>query len=184
MAVILQMTYQKKLGLPNYSSHACSVSLTVEIPDASIAAQESTKLYALLQTAVDNEIKEVGFMPDATTYGMNNGAQANEPRSNGNGNGYRNGSGHPSNGNGHHSSGNRNGDYWNCTDGQKGLILRVINENGLDKQAIEDQAQQLFGIGVKELDKMQASQLIEELLEKCGRKPTGQRRWNRQPART
>ena len=29
MAVILQMTYQKKLGLPNYSSHSCSVSLTV-----------------------------------------------------------------------------------------------------------------------------------------------------------
>jgi len=46
------MTYQKKLGLPNYSSHSCSVSLTVEIPDVSVAAQESTKLYALLQTAV------------------------------------------------------------------------------------------------------------------------------------
>ena len=31
MAVILQMTYMKKLGLPNYSSHSCAVSLTVEI---------------------------------------------------------------------------------------------------------------------------------------------------------
>jgi len=64
MAVILQMTYMKKLGLPNYSSHSCAVSLTVEIADASVAAQESTKLYALLQTAVDNEIQHVGFMPD------------------------------------------------------------------------------------------------------------------------
>ena len=64
------MTYSKKLGLPNYSSHSCSVSLTVEIPDASVAAQESTKLYALLQTAVDNEIQQVGYMPDASTYGM------------------------------------------------------------------------------------------------------------------
>jgi hypothetical protein len=44
MAVILQMTYMKKLGLPNYSSHSCAVSLTVEIADASVAAQESTKL--------------------------------------------------------------------------------------------------------------------------------------------
>lgn len=70
MAVILAMTYQKKLGLPNYSSHSCSVSLTVEIPDASVAAQESAKLYQLLQTAVDNEIQQVGYMPDATTYGM------------------------------------------------------------------------------------------------------------------
>ena len=24
MAVILQMTYMKKLGLPNYSSHSCA----------------------------------------------------------------------------------------------------------------------------------------------------------------
>ena len=27
MTVIFQMTYQKKLGLPNYSSHSCAVSL-------------------------------------------------------------------------------------------------------------------------------------------------------------
>ena len=82
------------------------------------------------------------------------------------------------------SSAPNNGEHWNCTDGQRGLILRLINENGLNKQEIEDQAQQLFGIGVKELDKMQASQLIEELLEKTGRKPAGQRRWSRQPVRT
>ena len=170
MAVILQMTYQKKLGLPNYSSHSCSVSLTVEIPDVSVAAQESTKLYSLLQTAVDGEIKEVGWMPNAETYGMNRS------------NGHSNGNG---NSNGNHraaASTPNNIDRWNCTDGQKGLILRVINENNLDKQHVETQAQQLFGVGVKELDKMQASQLIEEMLEKVGKKPA--RRWNRQPARS
>ena len=59
----------------------CSVSLTVEIPDASVAAQESTKLYQLLQTAVDGEIQTVGYMPDASTYGM-------KPSQNGNGNGH------------------------------------------------------------------------------------------------
>ena len=173
MAVILQMTYQKKLGLPNYSSHSCSVSLTVEIPDVSVAAQESTKLYALLQTAVDNEIQAVGFMPDATTYGMNN---ANGTRvANGNGNG---------NGNGHAPAPTRNGDHWNCTDGQKGFILRIINESNLTKQDVEGMAQQLFGAGVTSLDKMQASQLIEDLLEKTGKKSNGpQRRWSRQPAR-
>ena len=51
-----------------FSALLCSVSLTVEIPEVSIAVQESTKLYALLQTAVDNEIQQVGFMPDATTW--------------------------------------------------------------------------------------------------------------------
>ena len=55
MAVILAITYQKKLGLPNFSSHSCSVSLTVEIPDVSAAAQESSRLYELLQAAVDAE---------------------------------------------------------------------------------------------------------------------------------
>ena len=180
MAVILQMTYQKKLGLPNYSSHSCAVSLTVEIPDVSVAAQESTKLYSLLQTAVDNEIQQVGWMPNAESYGMNNGSRPanNGAHSNGNGNG---------NGNGNHrtaaASASNNGDRWNMTDGQKGLILRIINENQLNKQDIEDQSQQLFSIGIKELDKMQASQLIEELLEKVGKKPSGQRRWSRQPAR-
>ena len=174
MAVILQMTYQKKLGLPNYSSHSCAVSLTVEIPDVSLAAQESAKLYALLQTAVDNEIQQVGFMPDATTYGMNN----RQPNGNGkshNGNGNGNGNRHVS------ASASSNGDQWNCTDGQKGLILRLVNESKLNKQDVEELAQQLFGVGVKEVDKMQASQLIEELLEKTGKK-TGQRRWSRQPA--
>ncbi|MEO6786972.1 MAG: hypothetical protein ABI318_12640, partial [Chthoniobacteraceae bacterium] len=102
-----------------------------------------------------------------------NGAPANgRPASNGDGNG-----------NGNHAPA-RNGDAWNCTDGQKGLILRLINENGLNKQDVEDQAQQLFGLGMRELDKMQASQLIEELLEKAGKKSTGQRRWSRQPVHT
>ncbi len=144
MAVILQMTYQKKLGLPNFSSHSCSVSLTVEIPDVSTAAQETTKLYALLQAAVDNEIQEVGFMPDATTYGMNNATQPNGHSGNGNGHSAR------PNGNGYHrpAASNGNGEAWNCTDGQKGLILRVVNENKIPKDDVEGMAQQLFGMGV------------------------------------
>jgi len=166
MAVILQMTYQKKLGLPNFSSHACSVSVSVEIPDVSVAAQESSKLYSLLQAAVDNEIQQVGYLPDATSYGM-----------------HQNGNGHPpNNGNGQNRSSN---DQWKCTEGQRGFILRIVADNQLDKNTVEDMAQQLFGIGVKECDKMQASQLIEELLEKTG-KGNGRRRpqWrSREPAR-
>lgn len=172
MAVILQMTYMKKLGLPNYSSHSCAVSLTVEISDASQAAQESSKLYSLLQAAVDHEIEHVGFMPDASTYGM-------KPSQNGNG--------HPSNGNGYQrpqQPQNRNGEAWSCTDGQKSFIQRIVSDNQLNKDDVEAMAQQLFGLGVKELDKMQASQLIEELLEKHGGKSNGRRRWSpRQPAR-
>ena len=178
MAVILQMTYQKKLGLPNFSSHSCAVSLTVEIPDASVAAQKTGELYQLLQTAVDGEIQHVGWMPDAESYGMKNG------HSNGNGNGSAT-NGQRSNGNnGQHTAPARNGEAWSCTEGQKGLILRVINEHRLNRQDVEDQAHQLFGVGLQQLDKMQASNFIEDLLEKVGKKPAGQRRWSRQPART
>jgi len=174
MAVILSMTYQKKLGLPNFSSHSCSVSLTVEIPDASAAAQESQKLYQLLQSAVDEEIQKVGWMPDATIYGMNNGANG-------------------ANGNGHRPAGQSNGgngraapsDGWNCTEGQQKLILQLVHDHQLDKNDIETMAQQLFGLGVKELNKMQASNLIDDLLEKVGKKTSRRPRWqNRQGART
>lgn len=193
MAVILQMTYQKKLGLPNFSSHSCSVSLTVEIPEVSVVAQETTKLYQLLQTAVDNEIQEVGFMPDATTYGMNNGTGQNGQHPNGNGHPSQHTriahQRHQSNGGGYdrtRQAPNGNGEVWNCTDGQKGFILRIVNENQdkLSKDDVEQMAQQLFGAGVKQLDKMQASQLIEELLERVGKKPQ-RSRWQqqRQPTR-
>ena len=131
---------------------------------------------------MDNEIQQVGFMPDATTYGMNNGNGAHtngSPIRSSNGN-----SGH-TNGNGHAPAPARNGDHWNCTDGQRGFILRIINESNMKKQDVEDMARQLYGAGVTSLDKMQASQLIEELLEKTGKKNGGtQRRWSRQPART
>jgi len=73
------------------------------------------------------------------------------------------------------------GDAWNCTDGQKGFILRIVNENpSITKQVAEDLSQQLFGIGVKQLNKMQASQLIEDLLVKVGKPAPRQTRWRQQ----
>jgi len=69
MAVLLTMNYSKKLGLPNFSSHSCSVSIQSEIADLSQVTGEMKRLYALGQDAVDREIQVVGFLPDATTYG-------------------------------------------------------------------------------------------------------------------
>ena len=179
MAITLEANYAKKLGLPNFSSHQYCVTIRTELTDLSQVEAESSRLYALLQTAVDREIQNVGFMPDASTYGMKPGQNGNGHPSNGNGSG----NGHPSN---DRRAPAPAGDGWNCTEGQKGFVLRIINENKLDKNEVEQMAQQLFGIGVKELDKLQASQLIEELLEKTGKKSNGRRSpWQgRQPART
>ena len=70
MAVILEAAYSKKLGLPNYSSHSYVVSIRTELSDLTQVEAESARLYALLQQSVDSEIQQVGFLPDATTYGM------------------------------------------------------------------------------------------------------------------
>ena len=178
MAITFEATYAKKLGLPNYSSHQYSVTIRTELTDLSTVEEASTRLYGILQDAVDREIQHVGFMPDATTYGMKNG---NGHGSNGGGHGM-NGNGHASNGdstNGHQ----RPAERWNCTDGQRTLILRMVEENNLDKNLVEQISQELFSVGVKACDKMQASQLIEELFERTG-KSRGRQRWSRrQPAR-
>ena len=169
MAIVLEANYAKKLGLPNYSSHQYCVTIRTELTDLSQVAEESGRLYRLLQDAVDREIQEVGFMPDASRYGMNP-ATDSQPR---------NGHGHPANGHCQTANGQtRNGEAWACTEGQQKLILQLVHDHRLDKADIEAMARQLFGCGVKAVNKMQASNLIDELLEKVGKKSTSRRpRW-------
>ena len=173
MAIKLSANYSKKLGLPQYSSHSFSVSVEVELTDISQVEAECQKLYDLLQRSVDQEIQHTGFVP-----------QSNGHSAHANGHPQANGRTYPINGNGRyqtngHSQPRAVGDSWNCTDGQRGFILRIISDNKMDKQEAEDLSLQLFGIGVKQLNKMQASQLIEDLLVKAG-KPARQNRWQQQ----
>ncbi len=164
MAIVLEANYAKKLGLPNYSSHQYSVTIRTELTDLSQVEIECSRLYALLQDAVDREIQEVGFMPDVTRYGMNNDING---RANGNGNGHR-----PTAQNSGPNGRPTAADDWNCTSGQQKLILQLVHDHRLDKSEIETIARQLFGLGVKELNKVQASNLIDALLEKSGKKAT------------
>ena len=164
MAIKLSANYSKKLGLPQYSSHSFSASVEVELNDISQVEAEVQKLYGLLQQSVDQEIQHAGFIPG----------------SNGNGNGHHNGRAQPRS----NSNGTRSGytphpaaERWNCTDGQRGFILRIISDHKIDKQEVEDLSQQLFGVGVKQLNKMQASQLIDDLLVRAGKPATRQTRW-------
>lgn len=160
MAIKLSANYSKKLGLPQYSSHSFAASVEIELSDISQVEGEVQKLYQLLQNSVDQEIQHPGFVPVTNDRPQSNGQQRPQ-----------------NNINGQHPQARPVGDSWNCTDGQKGFILRIVNENpGVTKQVAEDLSRQLFGIGVTQLNKMQASQLIEELLVKAG-KPARQTRW-------
>jgi hypothetical protein len=168
MAVILQMTYSKKLGLPNFSSHSCSVSLQVEIADISQVTGEAKRLYALMQDSVDREIQGVGYLPDPTAYGMlPSESGRNVGGQNGNGN-HRGSSNGDCNGNG----------AWNCSDKQRELIEKIVREKDLDKHQVEALAHELFDKGVKQLNRLQASGLIDELLERYGGTKRGSNRGN------
>jgi len=181
MALKLIANYSKRLGLPGYSSHQFAVTVETEIANINDVAGESSRLYQSLQQSVDEEIQHTGFVPDHA-YGM-------EGKTNGNGtdNGSTNrtnGHAAPTNGNGNgHTNGN--GDGWICSDKQRDLILKLVTEHNLDKGQVDDTSRDMFGVGVRELNKLQASGLIERILDEHGggRKGNGSRTRSTPPRR-
>jgi hypothetical protein len=164
MALIIEANYSKKLGLPGYSSHQYSVTLRAEITDLSQVSAKSQELHQLMQQCVDREIQLTGFLPGEVIPVIN-------------GNGHTNGNCHHNgNGNGHHRSIKPAEEPWQCSPKQKELIIKITDENKLDKNQVEQLAQDRFGAGVKQLNKLQMSGLLEELLEQTGQsKPRSQR---------
>jgi hypothetical protein len=147
--LIIEANYSKKLGLPGYSSHQYSLTLRAEVSNVSQVSAKSQELHTLMQNCVDREIQQTGFLPG-------------ESKSNGNG----------------HANGHQRQpeDAWKCSPAQKELILKITDENKLDKTKVDQLAQDRFGKGVKQLNKLEASGLIEELLEQTGQsKPRNQR---------
>ena len=150
MAVVFEATYSKKLGLPGFSSHEYSICIRSELSEISQVDAESKRIHGLIQSSVDREIQQTGFLPEIDPTGHNRVSNGNGNGYNGNGNG--NGNGLPQNGNGngngYHQNGNGayrarsngygngaarngNGDQWNCSPKQKDLILNVVSENNL-----------------------------------------------------
>ncbi|TSA31286.1 MAG: hypothetical protein D4R65_11405 [Verrucomicrobiaceae bacterium] len=168
MALKLIANYSKRLGLPGYSSHQFSVCVETEISSIDDVAGESSRLYQSLQQSVDDEIQHTGFVPEEG-YGRT---------------GKTNGStnGHTANG---HSNGHAaNGDAWACSEKQQELILKLVDEHSLDKGQVDDTSREMFGVGVRELNKLQASGLIDRILdEHGGRKPTARPRSRTAPPR-
>jgi hypothetical protein len=147
--ITLECNYQKKLGLPGYSSHQFAITLRTEIADLNQVQAESARLYKLLQEGVDTSIKETGYLP-----------------TNGAGNGQR--GGQSGNGNGQNPNQPTENGAWNCSGKQKDLILKIVEKHKLEKAKVEGLAQDRFGKTVKALNKLEASGLIEELLEMTG----------------
>ena len=157
MAITLEANYSKKLGLPGYSSHQYNVTIRLELGDIKQVEAESSRLYALLQGCVDRDLQQTGFLPtngNGTQHKITNGTN-----------------GHASNGNGHSNGNGRAAvpmEVWSCSDKQRSLIVKIVDDHHLDKHHIETLSQERFGKGVRQLNKMEASGLIEELLETHG----------------
>ena len=141
MSIHIELAYGKKLGLPEYSSHNFSVSLKAEVARLEDVPGEVERVYQILQASVDEQIVSPGFVP---------GGEERPPARNG---------------------GNGNGDTkpWKCSDKQRALIVKIVDENKLDRDEVEQLAVTRFGHGVAVLNKLEASGLIDELLGKTGR---------------
>ncbi len=176
MAVKLVANYSKRLGLPGYSSHQFSVCIETEITHPEDISGESARLYETLQRSVDEQIQHTGFVPQGR-YGQNGINGSSNEHQNGNGSHARNGNGNGTNDHSH--TGSSFLGKWECSQKQQDLILKLIEDNQLSKQGIEDKAIEQFGTGVKHLDTKQASALIEWIFTLIttqtgrGRRPTG-----------
>jgi len=62
-------------------------------------------------------------------------------------------------------------DKWNCTERQKGLLLTILDRNGLEPIVVEDLSREIHGRSMADLGKMQVSEVIGQVLDRWGRHP-------------
>ena len=161
MAVKIIANYSKRLGLPGYSSHQFSVSVETELVNTENINSEASRLYKTLQSAVDREMQSTGFVPGGE-YGSTE--QAPPPQT----------ASHSPAVNGSHNK------PWKASDKQRDLVLKLVENTGLEFEVVESISEEMFGHGdLPELNKIQMSGLIDELLSRYGKRqkretlPTG-----------
>ena len=148
MAVLLQFDYNKRLGLPAYSSHSFGITMKAEVTDLEKIGEEAERAYGLLQSAVDSQIVHQGFVSNESNE-VNGSVQGQKvlPKA------------------------KTDPDSWNCTIRQRGLILSILERNDLDPEVVEDLADDLCGKPMSDLNKGQVSAVISEILDRWGRHP-------------
>ena len=145
MAILLEFSYGKKLGLPGYSSHNFGVSMKAEVNDPEAIPEEAERVYSILQESVDSQIVNPGFVPSGN-------GKAVQVQPNGN-------------------IAKTNPADWSCTIRQRALILSILERNDLDPEVAEDLADVLCGKPMSDLNKGQVSAVISEILDRWGRHP-------------
>ena len=156
MAILLDINYGKKLGLPGYSSHTLGVGLRAEVANLDGVRREVQKAYELLQSAVDSQLINPGFIPGEQNSGEpRNGTPLDDPPGNG-----------PDRLESDHE--HTDPDKWQCSPKQKSLILDVLGRNNLPLSIVDTIAQHQHGKSMAGLDRLEASGVISEILERYG----------------
>lgn len=155
MSIQIQLAYGKKLSLPNYSSHNFMVSVSAEVSSLRRLETEAKRVYALLQSSVDEQLKAVGFLPDTTKYGMLEDGKAVQ-------------NANSKNGHGSAAVPVSAGDATHASDKQKALIGKVAKREKFTAEDLDGIAERLFGSSLAELDRKQTSGFITELLMIAG----------------
>lgn len=160
MAVLIELAYGKKLGLPEYSSHNFSVSLKVEVARLDDIPAEVHRVYGILQQAVDTEITNPGYVPGRAPA-VEAPPPAFQPR--------------PAQQQ-QQQPVNRLPGAWGCSPKQRELIENLMRDQRLRLADVDGLAQERFGKGLTQLNKLQASCLIDELLDSNPGRNRGGRR--------
>lgn len=185
MAIKLIANYSKRLGLPGYSSHQFEVSIETEISNTSELPLEAERLYGSLQSAVDAQIQQVGFVPDeyygtqstqkpvpgafdsqtTSTSSVRQTPPASAPETS-----------------------VATVPAWKCSEKQQSLILELTGKVGLDDSALNELASRRFNKSVAMLNRMEASGLIDELMNRSvsssKHSTSGRNNYTRRPAAT
>lgn len=164
MSIQINFSYVKKLSLPHFGSHSFMVTASAEVSSLRRLGTEAKRVYAVLQNSVDEQLKAVGFLPDATKYGMLTNGETTQ--------------------NGTSQNGHRSpaapasaADVTQPSDKQRALIEKVAKREKLMAVDLNGMAQTLFQRPLDQLDRKQTSAFITELLLLAGptrfRKPSG-----------
>ena len=145
MAILLEFSYGKKLGLPNFSSHNFGVSMKAEVNDPEAIPEEAERVYSILQQSVDSQIANPGFIPSVNGKAIQVQPNGNESKT--------------------------DPDKWNCSLRQRGLLMTILERNDLDPEVVEDLSQELHGRAMSDLGKSQVSEVIGQVLDRWGRHP-------------
>jgi len=153
MAVKIIANYSKRLGLPGYSSHQFSVSVETELSSTDNVSTEASRLYKTLQNAVDREMQSTGFVPGEQ---YRSGEQSQIPHQTS-----------------HSAQVNRSAlkRPWKASDKQRDLVLKLVENTGIEMDVVGSLSDEMFGHGdLPELNKIQMSGLIDELLSRYGKR--------------